>query len=222
MNSIGYCLFKQGRVTESQVQFKRALDMDRDFVTAQANLGSTLDAQTKYKDAIKLYEKILKKRGQSENLRALINCAFDYEALGSFPKALKLLVKAHKILPEDANIMVWIGDNHYFGKKWREAVKWYQMAVAKDDKSFFGWRGLGLTFAQRKRWADAVGALEKASEVKPDDLDIYVILGDIYLAELDDLQKALARYEEYINRGGTDPDVEEVIKEIKQDLEDAK
>ena len=218
VNSIGYCLFKQGRVTESQVQFKRALDMDPEFVTALANLGSTYDAQAKYKEAIQLYEKILKDKRYKDYLRAIINCAFDYEALGSFPKALKLLMRAHELLPEDANVVVWIGDNHYFSKKWKDAEKWYQKGVEMDEKSFFGWRGLGLTFGQRKRWADAVNALENASKLKPDDIDMYVILGDIYYMELKDLEKALKQYQEYIQRGGTDPEVQDAVTEIKKEL----
>ena len=69
------------------MQFKRALDLDPAFVTALANLGATFDAQAKYGEAIKVYEKILRMTGQKENLRAIINCAFDSEATGAFPKA---------------------------------------------------------------------------------------------------------------------------------------
>ncbi|MDF1702922.1 MAG: tetratricopeptide repeat protein, partial [Planctomycetota bacterium] len=159
VNSVGYCLFKQGRVSEAQVQFKRALDMKDDFVSALNNLGATLDSQAKYGDAIKIYERVLKMEGQKENLRALINCAFDYEARGTFPKAQKMLLQAHDILPEDANIVVWIGDNFYFQGKMKDAEKWYQEAIAMDEKSFFAWRGLGLTFAQRKKWSDAIAAV---------------------------------------------------------------
>ena len=35
VNSVGFCLFKQGRISEAQVQFKRAMDMDKTLVTAQ-------------------------------------------------------------------------------------------------------------------------------------------------------------------------------------------
>ena len=219
INSVGYTLYKQGRVSEAQVQFRRAIDLDPKFVPALANMGATFDAQAKYSEAIKIYEKILKMDGQEENLRALINCAFDHEAVAAFPKANQLLEKAHKILPEDANIVVWLGDNNYFQKKWPEAEKWYQQALALDEKSFFAWRGLGLTMVEKKRWADAAEALEKASKLKPDDLDMYVTLGDIYYLQIKDLKSALAKYEEFIQRGGNDPDVRDAIVEIKKQLE---
>ena len=219
VNSVGYCLFKQGRVSEAQVQFKRALDMKKDFVTAKLNLGATFDAQAKYDEAIKIYEQVLKTKGQDKNLRAIINCAFDYEAKGSFPKALKLLKEAHEILPEDPNIVTWIGDNHYFQEKWKDAERWYQEAVQMDEKSFFAWRGLGLTYAQTKKWDDSIAALEKARALKKDDLDLLVLIGDIYYTHLKDLKTALERYQEFVQRGGNDPDVNDAIIEIKKELE---
>lgn len=220
VNSVGFCLYKQGRVSEAQVQFKRAIDMDKDFVTAMNNLGATFDAQAKYGEAIKLYEGVLKMKGHKENLRAIINCAFDYEATGSFPKAQKLLLRAHEILPEDANIVVWLGDNYYFQNKYRDAEKWYQQALSMDEKNFFAWRGLGLALSQlKKRWGDAAAAFERASEIMPKDLELYIVLGDIYYLELKDLEKALAKYQAFVQRGGNDPEVNDAILELKKQLE---
>ena len=77
VESVGYVLFKQGRISDAQVQFKKAIDLDPDYASAYANLGATFDAKAEYQKAIDWYEKLLKMRGQEENLRALINLAFD-------------------------------------------------------------------------------------------------------------------------------------------------
>jgi superkiller protein 3 len=219
VNSIGQVLLKQGRVSEAQRMFQRALDLDENYITARANLGATYDAQAKYGDAIKLYEKILSTKGQDKNLRVLVNCAFDYEAMGAYPKAAKLLEQAHEVSPKDPDIMVWLGDNMYFQKKWKEAESWYQRAIAENEEHFFAWRGLGLAFAQRKRWADCVAAFEKASKLKPEDLDLYLTLGDIYYDELDDPKSALKAYQEYLQRGGNDPAVADTITELQKEID---
>jgi tetratricopeptide (TPR) repeat protein len=219
INSIGYCLFKQGRVSESQVQFKKAVDLDKTYVTAVLNLGATYDAQLKYGDAIKLYEKVLKDKDQKDNLRAIINCAFDHEMLGAFPKALKLLERAHKIVPDDVMIMVWVGDNHYFTKKYKTAEEWYEKAINKDKENFFAWRGLGYALGHRKKWEDAAKALENARKLNDKDLDILLSLGDIYLNETEDLQAAVDVFQDYVQRGGDDPAVPEIIVEIKKRLD---
>lgn len=218
VHSVGYCMFRQGRVSEAQVQIKRALDLDPAFVPAMLDLAATYDAQAKYADALKQYEKVLKVKGQEENLRALINSAFDHEATGAFPKAYEMLVKAQKIAPDDVDIVTWLGDNAYFQEKWKDAEKWYQKAVGMDEKAFFAWRGLGFALGQQKRWADAVVAFERARALKPTDKDILFALGDIYMVELEDLEKALAAYEEYVQAGGDDPAVPEIIAEIKKEL----
>jgi cytochrome c-type biogenesis protein CcmH/NrfG len=87
-----------------------------------------------------------------------------------------------------------------------------------DEKSFFGWRGLGFTLGHQKRWADCTAALEKARALKPTDTDVLMALGDIYMLELEDLEKALKAYEEYVQAGGDDPAVPEIIEEIKKAL----
>ncbi|MDJ0972974.1 MAG: tetratricopeptide repeat protein [Planctomycetota bacterium] len=218
INSLGYVMFKQGRISDAQVQFKKAMDLKADFVTAQLNLGATYDAQAKYSEGIKVYEKILSTEGMEKNFRALVNCAFDYESLGTFPKALRYLLEAHDLAPKDAQLTTWIADNHYFQKKWKDALRWYQKAIELDEKSFFAWRGMGYTLSQMKRWEDAVKALEKSSTLDPEDLDVLIAIADISMYETEDLEKALKYYLEYVQRGGDDPAVRDIIPEIQKKL----
>jgi tetratricopeptide (TPR) repeat protein len=218
LHSIGFCAMKQGRVSEAQVQFKKALDLEPGLVPAMLDLGASFDEQADYAAALKHYEKVLKTKGHQDNLRALVNSAFDHEALGAFNKATDFLLRAHKIAPSDADIMVWLGDNMYFQEKWKDAEKWYQKAVQADEKSFFAWRGLGFALGHQKHWADAVAALERARSLRPADLDVLLALGDIYSYETEDLEKALKAYEEYVAGGGQDATVPPRIEEIKKEL----
>jgi tetratricopeptide (TPR) repeat protein len=217
-HSIGFCAMKQGRVSEAQVEFRKALDLDPTLVPAMLDLGASLDEQADYAGALKQYEKVLKLKGHQDNLRALVNSAFDHEALGAFNKATDFLLRAHKIAPNDADIMVWLGDNMYFQERWKDAEKWYQKAVQADEKSFFGWRGLGFALGHQKRWADAVAALEKARGLRATDTDVLLALGDIYSYETEEYEKALKAYEEYVAAGGQDPAVPARIEELKKEL----
>lgn len=219
VESVGYMLFQQGRISDAQVQFKKAIDLDPDYASAYANLGATFDAKAEYQKAIAWYEKLLKVRGQEENLRALINLAFDHEQLGSFPKAEKYLRRANEISPLDADILTWLGDNLYFQEKWKDAQKAYLKALDLNEKSFFAWRGLGYALGQMGRWSDAAAALENAKDLKPDDLELLLTLGGIYLEEVEDLEAALKAFEEYVQNGGDDPAIPDVITEIKKQLE---
>jgi tetratricopeptide (TPR) repeat protein len=222
VDSVGFCLLRQGRITDAQTQFRKAIDIDPKFPSSYANLGATYDAQANYTEAVRWYDKLLHLKGQENNLRALVNLAFDHEALGSFPKAEEYLKKARKIKPDDSLIVTWLGDNLYFQEKWKDAEKAYGDAITLDAKQFYAHRGLGFTLGKLKKWADAVAALEKAKELKANDLDVLVALGDIYLIEMEDLEKALKAYEAYVQAGGADPLVTETINEIRKELEERK
>ncbi len=222
VESIGFVLFRQGRVSDAAVQFKKAIDLDPDYASAYANLGAMHDEKAEYNEAIDWYEKLLKLRGQKDNIRALVNCAFDHEQLGNFSKAESYLRHAVAIRPKDADLVTWLADNLYFQEKWRDATKLYLQATDLDPKAFYAWRGLGLAFGQQNKWSDAADALEKAKQLKPKDLDLLLRLGGLYLQELENLDKALENFQAYEDNGGDDPAVPDTIAEIQKQIGDKK
>lgn len=217
LNSIGYCLLEQGRISEAQVQFKRAIDSDAEFVTANLNLGATFDMQAKYTESIKIYERVLRMKGQKDNLRALINCAFAHEGNSAFSKAAKLLEHAHSVAPSDANILVWLADNQYFQKKFKQAEGNYRDAVALDAKSFFGWRGLGFCLTEAGKVAEAIEALEKAFALQADAIELLILMGDLLLQD-EKLEAAYDKYKAYVDAGGDNPEVSEALRELADEL----
>ena len=60
--------------------------------------------------------------------------------------------------------------------------------------------------------------METAKKLKADDTLTLAMLGDIYMNELKDPQKALDNYEAYVRAGGTDPDVPTYIDKLKKEL----
>lgn len=219
INSIGICLLKQGRLSEAQGQFRKAMDLDETFIEAKLNLGSTYDAQAKYNDAIEIYEDILKDKKHKDNLRAIINCAFNYEAVTNYNKAYKLLKEAEKLKPADPEIKIWLGDNAFFRKKWKNAEKHYLSAIDLDDKQFFAWRGLGLCLTERRKWKEAADALEKAMSLKGDDPEVLYTLGTIYASELEQLERALELFRALEATGQGGQAIADVISQLEADIE---
>lgn len=218
VNSVGVMLLKQKSFQASLVQFRKAVDLDPKSPEAYLNIAVVAEQQSDWAEAIKQYQKVLAMKGQENNVRALLNCAFDHEALSQYKKAEELLVRVRQIRPDDADVAVFHGDNLFFQKKWKPSVKAYQDAVKLDEKNRFAWRGLGFSLSQDGKTDDALEALLKAKALKPDDPPTLIVLGDIYLADKQDLQKALENYEAYVKAGGTNPDVPTIIENIKNEL----
>jgi len=218
VNSVGVMLLKQKSFQAALVQFRKAIDLDPKSPEAYLNVAVVAEQQSDWAEAIKQYQKVLAMKGQESNVRALLNCAFDQEALSQYKKAEELLVRVRQIRPGEADFAVFHGDNLFFQKKWKPSVKAYQDAVKLDDKNRFAWRGLGFALSQDGKTDDALDALLKAKALKADDPPTLIVLGDIYYADKQDLQKALENYEAYVKAGGTNPDVPTIIENLKNEL----
>jgi tetratricopeptide (TPR) repeat protein len=221
VNSVGVVFLKQKKFQDALLQFTKAIDLDPSSPEAYANKGAVADEQGDWNEGIKWYEKVLKLKGQDKHLRALLCCAFDHEALGSYKKAEEYLQRAKAVRPDDSEITTYLGDNQYFQHK-KTAIKTYQEATRLDAKNRFAWRGLGLAFQQDLKHEDAVEALEKAKALKADDQVTLISLGDLYAKEVENLEKALENYQAYVKAGGNNPDVPLLIEELKKEIESRK
>ncbi len=218
VNSIGVVCLKQKKFQDAIVQFKKAIDLDPLAPEAYANMGAVADEQADWNEGIKWYLTVLKLKGQEKNVRALLNCSFDYEAVGNYKKAEDMLVKVRAIRPDDSEIATFLADNQSFQKKWKSAIKIYLEATKLDEKNRFAWRGLGIAYAQDEQEDKAIDALEKAKALKADDATTLVVLGDTYLSK-GELEKALTNFEAYVKAGGSNGDIPALIEQLKAQID---
>jgi tetratricopeptide (TPR) repeat protein len=218
VNSVGVVLLKQKKFQDAIVQFKKAIDLDPLAPEAYANMGAVADEQADWNEGIKWYLTVLKIKGQDKNIRALLNCAFDYEAVGNYKKAEELLDKVRSIRPDDAEVVTFVGDNLTFQKKWKSAIKAYLEATKLDEKNRFAWRGLGIAYSQDDQEDKAIEALERAKALKSDDATTLLVLGDLYMGK-GELEKALADFEAYVKAGGSNGDIPALIEQLKAQIE---
>ncbi|MCC7139388.1 MAG: tetratricopeptide repeat protein [Planctomycetes bacterium] len=217
VNSVGVVLLKQKSFQSALLQFRKAIDLDPKSPEAYLNVAMVAEQQTDWNEAIKQYQKVLGMKGQEGNVRALLNCAFDHEALSQYKKAEELLLRVRQLRPQDSDVATFLGDNLFFQKKWKDAVRAYQDAVKLDEKNRFAWRGLGMALAQDDKPKEGIEALEKARALKPDDPPTLLVLGDLYFLQ-QDLEKALEAYKAYVKAGGTNQDVPVLIEGIEKEL----
>ncbi len=104
----------------------RSLDPAADYYKAALKLQDS----TRYKEAIKLYEKAVKKR---ENFPEAYNkMAFCFIELKDYDNAQKNLTLTLKFDPDNFNCTKYLGRVCYLNKKYSEAKKYYDEAAALD------------------------------------------------------------------------------------------
>ena len=84
---------------------------------------------------------------------------------GKFEEGLAAIQKAHAIAPESARITAEVGLHLHATHRYADEMTMLQAAVAQDGRSPDAWLHLGLGYARRSNFADAVAALERAREI---------------------------------------------------------
>jgi tetratricopeptide (TPR) repeat protein len=145
-------LFSQKGKTDTT----RTLDPAADFFKAARKLQDSMH----YKEAIRQYEKAIKKR--KDFAEAYNNIAFCYLELHDYERAQENLAMSLKYQPDNFNCIKYLGRTCFLNKKFAEAKKYYEDAQKLDPVE----PELMCFIAElRSLGADDKGALEMYNQV---------------------------------------------------------
>lgn len=82
---------------------------------------------------------------------------------GKFDAGLAAIQRAHALAPESARITAEVGLHLHATKRYDEEMPMLLQAVRQDAASADAWMHLGLGYARREKFDDAIAALERAS-----------------------------------------------------------
>jgi DNA-binding winged helix-turn-helix (wHTH) protein len=99
----------------------------------------------------------------------LSNYACLLKAQGRYEDGLIAIQKAHAIAPESARITAEVGLHLHAARRYDEEMVMLRAAVSQDGRSPDAWLHLGLGYARRSNFDDAVTALERAVTIAGDD-----------------------------------------------------
>jgi DNA-binding winged helix-turn-helix (wHTH) protein len=94
-------------------------------------------------------------------------CRLKFE--GRFDEALTVIRQAHALAPGSARITAEVGFFLHAARQYDAELPMLRLAVAQDARSVDAWLHLGLGYARRSRFSEAIGALERARALAPDD-----------------------------------------------------
>jgi cytochrome c-type biogenesis protein CcmH/NrfG len=102
LNNFGSDLVKQGRLEEAVNEFRRAVELDPGFASAQANLAYTLDRLNRAEEATAAYQKAIALDGK--NATVLNNLGVLYTKKGQYDEAIQTLEQGEKVDPTNATL----------------------------------------------------------------------------------------------------------------------
>jgi tetratricopeptide (TPR) repeat protein len=113
-----------------------------------------------------------------------------YGKEGNFREALKVLLKAIELDPEDTGAMVSIGSVYLGYEKIEAALKWTQKAIDINPNNLDALLQCAFLLSENRQIKECLEVYEKALLVYPDNPTIYERMSDAYL-DLEEMDKAL-------------------------------
>lgn len=195
---------RAGDIFAAERSARAILGVDPNSVPGAFALAQVFGQARRYKDVVSHLESFIgNAAGRDADVSSLLTfLSSAYQSLGEYDKAIGALSRAKVSQPKDANIDAYLVQAHVAAKKYQEAVILADDAqkLYPDDPRFaqLQARALFLSGSQAK----AMTALESRIAQKPEELDVYLTLAQLYGegGRIDDglslLDKAAAKFPE--------------------------
>jgi tetratricopeptide (TPR) repeat protein len=164
--------------TEAITAYKKALELDADSEDAMTGLAMVYTDLGDTKAAAELLRKVADK---NPNPRSLTNLASIYEQLKDYSLAAEMLRRALEQQPGNSDLKHALGQDMLLSDQADDALKIFRELVEEDPKDVQSWLRISQIHRQKKDFAKARQAAEKAKELEPNNLEI--LYNDVILLE---------------------------------------
>jgi len=106
---------------------------------------------------------------QLEAALSLSSYACRLKSEGRFDEALTVIRQAHALAPGSARITAEVGFFLHAARQYEAELPMLRLAIAQDSRSVDAWLHLGLGYARRAEFGEAIAALERARALAPGD-----------------------------------------------------
>jgi tetratricopeptide (TPR) repeat protein len=164
--------------TEAITAYKKALELDAESEDAMTGLAMVYTDLGDTKAASELLRKVADK---NPNPRSLTNLASVYEQLKDYSLAAEMLRRALEQQPGNSDLKHALAQDMLLSDQTDDALKIFRELVEEDPKDVQSWLRISQIHRQKKDFAKARQAAEKAKELEPNNLEI--LYNDVILLE---------------------------------------
>jgi serine/threonine protein kinase/tetratricopeptide (TPR) repeat protein len=175
--SLGGVYSATGKYTQAVTELKRALELAPNSDEAYRNLGDAYKASGQSDEAIATYQKAVDANAYNWLNHLALGKA--YWEFGDNAKALLEFQKVTELAPDNPMGYGDIGGVYLREGKWSEAIPHFQKAlsISPDSPTY---SNLGTAYFWLKRYDESVKMYEKATEMTPNNEELFGNLGDAY------------------------------------------
>jgi tetratricopeptide (TPR) repeat protein len=164
--------------TEAMAAYKKALELDAANEDAMTGLATVYADLGDNKAAAEMLRKVADK---DPNPRSLTSLANVYEQLKDYSLAAEMLRRALDQQPGNSELKHALAEDLLLSDHLDDALKLYQDAIAEDPKDIKAELRVSQIYRQKRDFAKAREAADKAKEIDPNDLEVQ--FNDVNLLE---------------------------------------
>jgi tetratricopeptide (TPR) repeat protein len=184
-------LMEKYRLSEALVYFKKALELDSNFVLAYLYMN---DCFISSKEQLENFNQAFKRiDAVSRGERVMVEAA--HEGLrGNAKKQQELLEKLVAIYPRDERLYLMLG-NFFFGQReWEKAITIYKQALQINPQFPSPYNQIGYSYRYLGNYAEAENAFKKYIKLIPNDPNPYDSYAELLL-RMGEYEVSIEQYE---------------------------
>jgi Tfp pilus assembly protein PilF len=158
-------------------EYRQAIELDPDSVDAQLGLGMALKSQGDLEAADAAYRHAIGLRNRYWRVHDAYG-SFLYE-LGRWPEAIAQYRRGIELAPRNASLLSNLGGALFLAGDFAAAADAFRRSVEIAPTSV-GYSNTGTNYYYAGRYGDAVAMFEQATQLAPEDHQLWGNLGDAY------------------------------------------
>src|SRR5918912_732086 len=178
---LGKTLFMQGEFTKAAAELEAALKLSPNDYDVTYTLGLAFLKQKQFAPAKQIYDRMLAQLGSRPQLHIIFGRA--YRETGFLQEAIEEFKKAVALDPHFPRAHYYLGLTYLLkdgASRLKDAADEFKIELAANPDEFFANYYLGVIYVIERNWEAAIGLLEKASRIQPNNPDPYFHLGQAY------------------------------------------
>lgn len=178
---LGKTYFMIGNFDLATTELQTALSSSPNDYDVAYTLGLAHLKRREIASARRIYDHMVERLGNQPQLRVLIGRA--YRETGFLPEAIEEFNKAIALDPKFPRVHFYLGLTYLLkdgASRLSDAQQQFKIELAAHPNEFFANYYLGIASTVERNWEAAVGFLEKASQIQPDNPDPYFFLGQSF------------------------------------------
>jgi len=202
--SMGGALTEDGKYPEAEEHFKRAIELNPNYLLAYFWSGFNFDSSRRSQESIDRYQQALTLDPMSPPIAG--NLATRYRVLGELDRSQEILDRASALNPEDSSLYVQYAWLHSTRGDHQKASELAEKALSLNPTSLFTIQNVANILQRADRNERAIEILEEAMGREPAfQRAAHSLLGDVY-SRMNQFDKAIEHHRQAIDIDPLDSD----------------